>query len=81
LDAPLDEWRRMFDVNVLGVVLALQPRVPAMRDQGYGAIAVVCSISSFQVEPSSGAYCASKGRVVAGRARRGTRACASRACG
>jgi NAD(P)-dependent dehydrogenase (short-subunit alcohol dehydrogenase family) len=64
LEAPLDEWRRLFDVNVLGVVLGLQALIPAMREQGQGAIAVVCSISSFQVELASGAYCASKGALL-----------------
>src|SRR5207342_1275452 len=38
LEIPVDEWRRVMDVNVLGMFLAARAAVPRMRAGGGGAI-------------------------------------------
>jgi NAD(P)-dependent dehydrogenase (short-subunit alcohol dehydrogenase family) len=64
LETPVDEWRRLFDVNVLGVVMAMQALMPAMVERGSGAVAVTCSVNSLFVEEEVSAYSASKSALL-----------------
>ncbi|MBV7482973.1 SDR family NAD(P)-dependent oxidoreductase [Bordetella sp. BOR01] len=61
-DISLDEWRRVMDVNVAGVMLGLQGCAPLMRDSGGGAVVNVSSVTGLlgHHEPS---YTASKWAV------------------
>ena len=61
----LDEWRRVFDVNVLGLFLATRAVLPMMRDQGFGRIVNIASGTPFKGVPFLLHYVSSKGAVVA----------------
>jgi NAD(P)-dependent dehydrogenase (short-subunit alcohol dehydrogenase family) len=64
LDIPLEDWRRIFEVNVFGTVQGIRTLVPAMRARGRGAVAVVCSVNSIVVEDTLSVYCASKAALL-----------------
>lgn len=59
------EWDRLMDVNLKGVYLCSKHAIPAMRERGGGSIVNIASVNGFWVEPRLGAYCASKGGVIA----------------
>ena len=61
----VDEWRRVFDVNVLGMFLATRAVLPQMRAQGGGRIVNIASGTPFKGVPFLLHYVASKGAVVA----------------
>jgi NAD(P)-dependent dehydrogenase (short-subunit alcohol dehydrogenase family) len=65
LDIPVDEWRRVMDVNVLGMFLASRAVVPKMRKGGGGSIVNISSGTVFRGVPFLLHYVASKGAVVA----------------
>lgn len=60
-----EEWRRMFEVNIMGVVLISQIVVPIMIKQKKGKIVNVSSKAAVVGEPNHAAYSASKGAVMA----------------
>lgn len=64
-DLEPDEWDRLIDVNMKGVYLCSKFAIPRMRERGGGAIINIASVNGFWVEPQLGAYCASKGGVIA----------------
>ncbi|ADB48993.1 SDR family NAD(P)-dependent oxidoreductase [Conexibacter woesei] len=64
LDTGVDAWRRLFDVNVLGVVQAMQALMPTMLERGEGAVAVVCSVNSLIAEDLLSAYSTSKAALL-----------------
>ena len=64
LETSPEEWRRLFDINVVGVIRALQTLLPAMIARGRGSVAVVCSINSFFAEDQLSAYSASKAALL-----------------
>ena len=64
-DIPLDEWRRVLDVNVIGLALACQAVVPHMRARGSGRILNISSGTVFRGVPLLLHYVSSKGAVVA----------------
>jgi NAD(P)-dependent dehydrogenase (short-subunit alcohol dehydrogenase family) len=61
----IDEWRKVFDVNVLGMFLATRAVLPAMRAQGGGRIVNIASGTPFKGVPYLLHYVSSKGAVVA----------------
>lgn len=64
LDTPLDEWRRLFDVNVLGVIRGMHALLPPMLERRDGAVAVVCSVNSLFTEDLMSAYSTSKAALL-----------------
>jgi NAD(P)-dependent dehydrogenase (short-subunit alcohol dehydrogenase family) len=64
LETSSDDWRRLFDVNVVGVILGMQALLPAMLERREGTIAVVCSVNSFVVEDELSAYSTSKAALL-----------------
>jgi NAD(P)-dependent dehydrogenase (short-subunit alcohol dehydrogenase family) len=64
LETDLEEWRRLFDVNVLGVLRGMHALMPAMIERGTGAVAVVCSVNSLYAEDALSAYSASKAALL-----------------
>jgi NAD(P)-dependent dehydrogenase (short-subunit alcohol dehydrogenase family) len=64
LDTPIEDWQRLFDINVLGVVRGMRTLMPAMLNRGRGAIAVVCSVNSLFVEDEMCAYSTSKAALL-----------------
>ncbi|MDX6214036.1 MAG: 2-keto-3-deoxy-L-fuconate dehydrogenase [Frankiales bacterium] len=63
-DNPLDEWRRVLDVNVLGLVRVTRAALPALRASGSAAIVNTCSIAATAGLPQRALYSASKGAVL-----------------
>jgi 2-keto-3-deoxy-L-fuconate dehydrogenase len=63
-DTALDEWERVFAVNVRGVYLTAKAVIPHLREAGGGAIVVVASQLGLVAAANAAAYCASKGAVV-----------------
>jgi len=61
---PLDEWRRVFDVNVLGMVRASRAALPHLRRSSQAAVVNVCSIAATAGLPDRALYSASKGAVL-----------------
>ena len=64
-----DEWRRVLDVNVLGIVRTTRAALPllrqAARERGQAAIVNTCSIVAVAGLPQRALYSASKGAVYA----------------
>jgi NADP-dependent 3-hydroxy acid dehydrogenase YdfG len=60
-----DEWRRMFDVNVLGLLYATDAAVEAMKRQGSGHIVNVSSVAGRKTRPTGGVYSGTKFAVNA----------------
>ncbi len=57
-------FRRMFDVNVMGVVHAGHAVLPRMIERGWGRIIAIASIAGLKGMPYVTAYCAAKHAVV-----------------
>ena len=64
-DIPLEEWRRVLDVNVIGLALACRAVTPHMRARGGGRILNISSGTVFRGVPLLLHYVSSKGAVVA----------------
>ena len=62
---PLDEWRRVMDVNVASMFLACRAVVPRMREGGGGKIVNISSGTPFRGVPFLLHYVTSKGAIVA----------------
>ena len=62
--ADLDDWRRIFEVNLFGALRLTQLLVPMMRAQRRGSIVFVNSMSIRVIEPMMGGYAASKGALL-----------------
>jgi NAD(P)-dependent dehydrogenase (short-subunit alcohol dehydrogenase family) len=60
----IDEWRKVYDVNVLGMFLATRSVVPAMREAGFGRIVNIASGTPYKGVPFLLHYVTSKGAVV-----------------
>jgi NADP-dependent 3-hydroxy acid dehydrogenase YdfG len=60
-----DEWGRMVDVNVKGVLWGIGAVLPVMERQGSGQIINIGSIGALQVVPTAAVYCATKFAVRA----------------
>lgn len=61
-----DEWRRMFDVNVLGLLYTTDAAVETMKRQGGGHLVNISSVAGRKVtRDSSGVYAGSKFAVGA----------------
>lgn len=59
-----DEWRRVYDVNVLGIVRMMRLTLPHLRRSARAAVVNVCSIAATAGLPNRAVYSASKGAVL-----------------
>jgi NAD(P)-dependent dehydrogenase (short-subunit alcohol dehydrogenase family) len=64
-DNDVDEWRRVFDVNVFGMVRMSQACLPHLRRSKHPAVVNTASIVSWTGLPKRACYGASKGAVYA----------------
>ena len=64
-EIPVDEWRRVMDVNVLSMFLTSRAFVPFMRERGGGRIVNISSGTPFRGVPFLLHYVTSKGAIVA----------------
>ena len=63
--ADVEDWRRMYDVNVLGVVRCVQALLPALEAGAGGQVVVTGSIAGHLVYEGGGGYTAAKHAVTA----------------
>ena len=64
-ETPLTQWRRILDINVLGIVHCVDAFLPSMRAAGgKRKIVNVASLAGFAPAPNMSAYAASKHAVV-----------------
>ncbi len=61
----VDEWNRMIDVNIRGVLNGIAASLPVMNEQGSGQIVNLSSIGGHAVSPTAAVYCATKFAVRA----------------
>jgi NAD(P)-dependent dehydrogenase (short-subunit alcohol dehydrogenase family) len=64
IDASVEEWRKILDINVMGPALMAKHVVPVMRKSGGGAIVNLGSISSFIAQPQFVTYNTTKTAVL-----------------
>jgi NAD(P)-dependent dehydrogenase (short-subunit alcohol dehydrogenase family) len=62
---PVDEWRKVMDVNVMSMFLTAKAVVPHMRERGGGRIVNISSGTPFRGVPFVLHYVTSKGAIVA----------------
>ncbi|PRZ06996.1 short-subunit dehydrogenase [Isoptericola sp. CG 20/1183] len=62
-DVPLEDFRRLVDVNVMGTVHGVRAALAHMRPQGRGVIVNIASILGEVPQPYTAAYCLSKAAV------------------
>ncbi len=61
----VDEWNRMIDVNIRGVLNGIAATLPILQAQESGQVINVSSIGGFTVVPTAAVYCATKYAVRA----------------
>jgi NAD(P)-dependent dehydrogenase (short-subunit alcohol dehydrogenase family) len=59
-EQPPDEWRRVIEINLLGVYHATRAALPAIRGHERGQIVAISSVNRRRFRPNMTAYCASK---------------------
>lgn len=61
----VEEWDRMIDVNIRGVLHGIAAVLPTMQGQGSGHVISISSIGGLYVVPTAAVYCATKYAVRA----------------
>ena len=61
---PVEDWRRVIDVNLNGVFYCNRAVVPHMQAGGYGRIVNIASIAGKEGNPNASAYSTSKAGVI-----------------
>jgi NAD(P)-dependent dehydrogenase (short-subunit alcohol dehydrogenase family) len=64
-DYPVEQWRRIIDIDLNGPFYCCKAVVPGMISCGYGRIVNVASIAGKEGNPNAAAYSAAKAGVVA----------------
>ena len=64
VDGDTDRWRTVVETNVLGLAYTIRAVLPEMRDQGYGHIVIVASLSGRIAYLGEPLYAASKWAAV-----------------
>jgi len=63
-DYPVDEFRKITEINLLGTFHVNRAVVPTMTEQNYGRIVNIASIAGKEGNPNASAYSASKAGVI-----------------
>lgn len=63
-ELPVDMWRRVIDVNLVGAYLTCRAVVPHMIERGYGRIINIASIAGKDGNPNASHYSASKAGLI-----------------
>lgn len=61
----VEEWNRMIDVNIRGVLHGIAAVLPGMEKRGRGQVINIASIGAHAVSPTAAVYCATKYAVWA----------------
>jgi len=59
-----DEWHRVFDINVLGMVRVSRAALPYLRGSSHAAVVNTCSVAATAGLPQRALYSATKGAVL-----------------
>jgi 2-dehydro-3-deoxy-L-rhamnonate dehydrogenase (NAD+) len=62
---PVEEWRRVIEINLLGVYYCCRAILPHMIAKNYGRVVNLASIAGKEGNPNASAYSASKAGVIA----------------
>lgn len=65
LETTAEDWRHVFDVNVLGTVATMRTFVPGMVERGWGRVVNFASMAGKDGNPNLSIYSASKAAVIA----------------
>ena len=60
----IDDWKKVFDINVHGLFYCNRAVVPGMMQRNYGRIVNIASIAGKEGNPNASAYSASKAAVI-----------------
>ncbi len=63
-DYPPEEWRRVIEIDLIGVYNCCRAVVPGMQRRGYGRIVNIASIAGKEGNPNASAYSAAKAGVI-----------------
>ncbi len=61
----IEDWDRMIDVNIKGVLYGIAAALPHMKEQKSGHIINTSSVAGHRVTPGGAVYCATKHAVLA----------------
>jgi 3-oxoacyl-[acyl-carrier protein] reductase len=64
VETTAEDWRRVLDVNVLGVVGTMRAFVPGMVERGWGRVVNFASMAGKDGNPNLSIYSASKAAVI-----------------
>jgi 3-oxoacyl-[acyl-carrier protein] reductase len=64
-DYPVDDWQKVFDINVNGLFYCCRELLPNMIARNKGRIVNIASVAGKEGNPNASAYSASKGAVIA----------------
>jgi 2-keto-3-deoxy-L-fuconate dehydrogenase len=64
-DNPDEEWHRVFDINVVGMVRIVRAALPHLRTSGAASVVNTCSVAATAGLPQRALYSATKGAVLA----------------
>jgi NADP-dependent 3-hydroxy acid dehydrogenase YdfG len=59
-EAEEENWRQMYESNVMGVMRVTRALLPAMKQSGNGHVVIVGSVAGVEVYPGGGGYTAAK---------------------
>jgi 3-oxoacyl-[acyl-carrier protein] reductase len=62
---PVNDWKKIFAVNVEGTFYCCRAVAPLMRERNYGRIVNIASVAGKDGNPNASAYSASKAAVIA----------------
>jgi 2-dehydro-3-deoxy-L-rhamnonate dehydrogenase (NAD+) len=64
VDYPVEEWKRVIDVDLTGPFLCCRAVVPHMTKAGYGRVVNIASVAGKEGNPNAAAYGAAKGGLI-----------------
>jgi NAD(P)-dependent dehydrogenase (short-subunit alcohol dehydrogenase family) len=64
LETTRDNWRRSFDVNVIGNAMLIEKAIPHMRRRGGGSVVIIGSISGKHSQPNRIVYPTTKAALL-----------------
>jgi 3-oxoacyl-[acyl-carrier protein] reductase len=64
IEYPVDEWKRVIDIDLTGPFLCCRAVAPHMIKAGYGRIVNIASVAGKEGNPNAAAYGAAKGGLI-----------------
>jgi NAD(P)-dependent dehydrogenase (short-subunit alcohol dehydrogenase family) len=65
VDYPIDQWKKVIDIDLTGPFLCCRAVVPHMVKAGFGRIVNIASVAGKEGNPNAAAYAAAKGGLIA----------------